>query len=69
MSEEASSFVAKASYDIFVKSAKGEAEHGTASISEELDKTGFNVPDYITVLGYELEQLSGINSDNTHDEL
>ena len=59
--EKASSFSAEASYSTGLWSAKGSFDRSTADINKEQEKTGFNVPDYITVLGYELEQLCGLS--------
>ena len=60
----ASSFSAQAGYNNLVSGVKGDVDRSVADINQEMSKTGFNVPDYIVVLGYELEQITGFHSES-----
>ncbi len=68
----ASSFSAKVGYDNLLSSIKGDAGRSAADTNKEMSKTGFTIPDYIVVLGYELEQVTGFNHETGsqhHQEL
>lgn len=67
--ELASGFSAQASYDTGLWSVKGGIARSQSEINKEQEKTGFNVPDYIVVLGYELEQVCGLNEIQHNEEL
>lgn len=67
--EIASSFSSEASYDTGLWSVKGGISRDAANINKEQEKTGFNVPDYIVVLGYELEQVCGLGSSSIFDRV
>ena len=69
LGEVASGFSAQVSVDTGLWSAKGGVSRDAANIMKDQAKTGFNVPDYITVLGYELEQVCGLSGNTPHDEL
>ena len=62
LGEVASVFSAKASNDTGLWSAKAGLSWSSMDIMKEQEKAGFNVPDFIIVLGYELEQVCGLGS-------